>query len=261
MRWQAPDGLEIQGWLVTPEDGPGPFPLVMIVHGGPVFCHRGRWLSNPYYGDIQFLVRKGYALFLPNPRGSSGRGNEYAAKVMGDVGGAESADLLSGIDMLVARGIADPTRLGVMGASHGGFMTSWLVTQDHRFAAAIAIAPVANWYSQHWSSNIPQFDRLFLADDPRRPAGHYFERSPVMFAHLAKTPTLVVAGALDRCTPPGQAVEFYNALGEGKAERALLLYPEEGHRVQHLPGRIDYIARVNEWFERWMPVTTASKKQ
>lgn len=259
VRWQAPDGLEIQGWVITPEEGKGPFPLVMMIHGGPVFCHRGRWLSHPYYGDIQFLVRKGYALFLPNPRGSSGRGNDFAAQVLGDMGGAETGDLLSGIDALVSQGIADPARLGVMGASHGGFMTSWLVTQDHRFAAAITIAPVVNWYSQHWTSNIPTFDQLFLADDPRQPAGRYFQRSPIMHAHKARTPTMVVAGVLDRCTPPGQAVEFYNALGDSKAERALLLYPEEGHRVQHLPARIDYIARVHEWFEKWMPAVPGSQ--
>lgn len=254
VRWQAPDGLEIHGWLVTPQRGKGPFPMVTMIHGGPVFCHRGRWLSNPYYGDIQFLVRKGYALFLPNPRGSGGRGNAFAAMVRGDMGGAECADLFSGIDALIARGVADPARLGVMGASHGGFMTAWLVTQVNRFAAAISIAPVVNWHSQHWTSNIPKFDELFLDDDPRRPNGNYFHRSPVMHAHKARTPTLVVAGMLDRCTPPGQAVEFYNALGDGQAERALLLYPEEGHRVQHLPARIDYITRVHQWFDRWMPI-------
>lgn len=254
LSWQAPDGLEIQGLVVTPE-GEGPFPLVTMIHGGPIFCHRGRWLANPYYGDIQFLVRKGYALFLPNPRGSGGRGNEFAALIRGDMGGAECDDLFSGIDALVARGIADPKRLAAIGASHGGFMTAWLVTQQHRFAAAVSVAPVSNWQSQHWTSNIPRFDELFIADDPRSTSGNYLSRSPVMHAHRALTPTLVVAGMLDRCTPPGQAIEFYNALGEGKAERALLLYPEEGHRVQSLPARIDYIARVHQWFDRWMPAS------
>lgn len=252
LSWRAPDGLDIQGLVVTPE-GAGPFPLVTMIHGGPVFCHRGRWLANPYYGDIQFLVRKGYALFLPNPRGSGGRGNAFADRIRGDMGGAECGDLFSGIDLLVSRGIADPKRLAAIGASHGGFMTAWLVTQDQRFAAAVSVAPVSNWLSQHWTSNIPRFDELFIADDPRSAGGNYTRRSPVMHAHKARTPTMVVAGMLDRCTPPSQAVEFYNALGEGEAERALLLYPEEGHRVQSLPARIDYISRVYQWFDRWMP--------
>lgn len=256
--WQSADGLDIQGLVITP-DGAGPFPMVTMIHGGPVFCHRGRWLANPYYGDIQFLVRKGYALFLPNPRGSGGRGDAFADRIRGDMGGAECDDLFSGIDLLDRRGIADPTRLAAIGASHGGFLTAWLVTQDQRFAAAISVAPVSNWLSQHWTSNIPRFDELFIADDPRSAGGNYIRRSPVMHAHKARTPTMVVAGMLDRCTPPSQAVEFYNALGEGEAERALLLYPEEGHRVQSLPARIDYISRVYQWFDRWMPAGTCAR--
>jgi Dipeptidyl aminopeptidases/acylaminoacyl-peptidases len=85
---------------------------------------------------VPLLVSRGYAVLLPNPRGSSGRGQEFAAAVVGDMGGADTHDYLSGIDAMIERGIADPARIGTMGVSYGGFMSAWLVTQDQRFKAA-----------------------------------------------------------------------------------------------------------------------------
>jgi dipeptidyl aminopeptidase/acylaminoacyl peptidase len=167
--------------------------------------------------------------------------------------GNDTQDHLAGIDTLVERRIADPARVGVTGGSYGGFMACWLVTQTERFAAAAAQAPVTDWYSQHHTSNIPYFDRIFLADDPYASGGRYFSRSPVMVAGQVKTPVLLTAGALDRCTPPTQAVEFYRALQEHGIESELAIYPEEGHGVRSFPAAIDHCVRVVSWFERHMP--------
>lgn len=130
---------------------------------------------------------------------------------------------------------------------------SWLVTQDTRFAAAIPVAPVTNKVSHHLTSNIPHFVSLFLDDHYTNPTGKYFERSPIMHAHKAKTPTLNICGALDRCTPPEEAMQFHNALLENDVESVLLTYPEEGHGVRSMPAAIDYAARVVDWFEKHMP--------
>ena len=135
------------------------------------------------------LLARDYAIFLPNPRGSSGRGQDFARRVVGEMGGADTGDCLSGLDYLVERRIADPKRLAVTGLSYGGFMTSWLITQDTRFAAAVAVCPHTNQVTQHLLSNIPQFMSLFLADRYDNPAGKYFQRSPIMFANNVKTPT------------------------------------------------------------------------
>jgi dipeptidyl aminopeptidase/acylaminoacyl peptidase len=239
----------MQGYLNRPA-GEGPYPLIVSVHGGPVASTRNQWLGA---STIPLLVSRGYAVLCPNPRGSAGRGQEFARMVYGDMGGADTQDILSGIDALVQRGIADPARLGVTGGSYGGFMSSWLVTQTDHFAAAVAVSPVTDWYSQHRTSNIGLFDKVFLQADPESPGGNYFERSPVMFAQRVKTPTLQTAGAVDRCTPPTQAEEFHRALLEHGVESALVIYPEEGHGVRQLPALIDFCTRVVDWFERHMP--------
>ena len=248
--WTAPDGLEIEGLLARP-DGDGPFPLVTNVHGGPVSARVNIWGMS--WQLTPLLVSRGYAVFFPNPRGSSGRGQAFAEMVYGDMGGGDARDILAGIDALVERGLADPERLGVMGGSYGGFMSAWLVTQDERFAAAVAYSPVTDWYSQHLTSNIGHWDRLILDDDLSNPGGEYFKRSPIAFAHRARTPTLLTAGSVDRCTPPGQAREFYQALLEKGVETELAIYPGEGHGVRKLPATIDWVARTVGWFERHMP--------
>jgi dipeptidyl aminopeptidase/acylaminoacyl peptidase len=246
--WRAPDGLEIEGLLVLPE-GPGPHALIVHVHGGPVWSHTSRW-PRPY---VHLLPARGYAVLMPNPRGSAGRGRDFASRVVGDMGGADAADVLAGIDALVARGVADPERIGVTGGSYGGFMACWLPTLDRRFAAAVAMSPVTDWYSQHFNSNIGRWDAAFLAAEPTDAGGPYRDRSPVMFADRVRTPTLITAGRNDRCTPPGQAVEFFRALRGNGVEAALVMYPEEGHGVRSFPAVIDLCTRTIGWFERFMP--------
>lgn len=249
-RWKAPDGREMHGWLMRGA-GQEPAPLVMEVHGGPIW----RWTQFPLTRSAYYamLAERGYAIFWPNPRGSSGRGQDFARLVVGDMGGADTQDYLSGLDQLIAEGVADPKRIGVTGGSYGGFMSSWLITQDQRFAAAVPLAPVTNWVSQHLTSNIPYFDTMCLGSDFTQAGGNHHSRSPVMFAHRVKTPTLNICGALDRCTPPGQAQEFHNALLSNGVRSVLVTYPFEGHGVRTFPAVIDYAARVVDWFLRHMP--------
>jgi dipeptidyl aminopeptidase/acylaminoacyl peptidase len=248
--WQAPDGQRIEGWLLSPAT-PGPHPVVMAIHGGPVGHWRPLWLGRRNVLMLALLER-GYAIFLPNPRGSAGYGQEFARGVLGDMAGADTHDYLSGLDALVDRGLVDPRRVGVMGVSYGGFMSCWLVTQDTRFAAAVPVAPVSNHVTQQLVSNIPEFVSLFLEDAYDSPGGKYFTRSPVMYASRVRTPTLNVCGALDRCTPAVEAVQFHNALLQNGVKSVLLTYPEEGHGIRKLPAAIDYTARVLAWFEAHM---------
>ncbi|MGH8295341.1 MAG: S9 family peptidase [Steroidobacteraceae bacterium] len=251
VKWQAPDGLEIQGLLLKPAGRP-PYPLILNVHGGPVWHYRPFWLGRRSIATLM-LLKRGYAMFLPNPRGSTGRGQAFVRPVLGDMGGADTHDYLSGLDHLAAQGIADPARLGVTGGSYGGYMTAWLITQDPRFAAAVAVSPVTNQVTEHLISNIPHFVSLFLEDKYTNPGGKYFDRSPINFAHRAKTPTLSTCGVLDRCTPPEEAVQFHNALLENGVKSALLTYPQEGHGVRKWPATVDYSARTVGWFEEHIP--------
>ena len=250
MSWTAPDGLEIQGLLVTPE-GPGPHALVTSVHGGPVGVTTERWAMRNL--SLAILAARGYAVLHPNPRGGSGRGQDFARMVYGDMGGADAADILAGSTRMVERGVADRERLGVTGGSYGGFMSCWLVGQTDRFAAAVALLAGHGLVQ-------PAPDQQHRTLGPRDPRGRpgqpgrrVLRPSPIAFAHRANTPTLITAGLQDRCTPPGQAEEFFAALQEAGVESEFVLYPEEGHGVRKFPAAIDFTTRLVGWFERHMP--------
>ncbi len=245
--WPAPDGLVIEGMLCVPE-GAGPFPLIVHIHGGPVWAFRNTWpLNHPW---IPLLVSRGYAVLSPNPRGSAGRGRDFAQRVAGDMGGGDARDVVAGVDALIEQGIADPTRMALIGASYGGFLTSWLVTQDQRFAAAVPIAPITNWYSKCFTSNTAAFSRNYLRADPEQPGTMFHSRSPVLQASKVRTPCLNVAGVHDLCTPPGQSQEFHQALQTHGVESVLVVYPEEGHGVRSYPAMTDFMTRILLWFER-----------
>jgi dipeptidyl aminopeptidase/acylaminoacyl peptidase len=253
LTWTAADGLEIQGSITLP-DSDGPFPLILAVHGGPVWAVQDLWPGVA----MALLVRRGYAVLQPNPRGSWGRGRAFAEMVVGDMGGADAGDLLAGVDHAVAAGLADPERLGVMGGSYGGFMAAWLPCIDARFRAAVSIAPVTDWYSERFESNLGRWTSDFLGGDPHVRKDHYHERSPVLHADRNRTPTLFTAGFRDRATPRGQAVEMYRALREHGVEADVALYPLEGHGVRTFPGIIDLTTRTVAWFERFMPADRSS---
>ncbi len=243
--WIARDDLEIQGWLIRPQ-GDGPFPLVVDIHGGPVWQCRNRWAGR--LRGAKVLADQGIASLYPNPRGSSGRGQDFARLVKGDMGGEDTYDYLTGCDALVEHGVADPDRLGVTGISYGGFMSAWLITQDDRFAAAVPISCVSNWYSQHRTSQIPYFDEYFLEGSAYMASGKFFDRSPAMFAGKVKTPTLQLTGARDQNTPPTQALEFHRSLLEHGVRSVLLTYPTAGHGIRSYPEVIDHTARYVGWF-------------
>lgn len=252
IRWTAHDGLEIQGWLIVPPSGRNRplkgWPLLVDIHGGPIWAHRNRWAANFRAGPV--LAQMGWAVLLPNPRGSSGRGQEFARRVVGDMGGADAQDITAGIEHLAALGLVDAERVAVSGTSYGGFMSCWLVAQGRRLAASVPISPVSNWTSQHFASQIPWFDAAFLKASPSNPAGAYFARSPVFHVGNSRTPTLVMAGGRDKNTPTAQALEFYNAMLEAGAPCALAVYPEDGHSLRGMPAYIDSAARIVGWLTR-----------
>jgi dipeptidyl aminopeptidase/acylaminoacyl peptidase len=251
-RWASFDELEIEGLLALPrndnDNGDKPLPLVVLVHGGPTGSWS--WTFAPAYGIVPLLVSAGYAALLPNVRGSVGRGPEFAEANLGDMGGGDLQDILSGIDALARDGIVDDKRVAITGGSYGGFMSCWAVTQTDRFAAAIPEAVVTDWVSFHYTTNIGQFDRLYLQADPHDAKGDYTQRSPIYHVSKCRTPTLILHGEDDLCTPLPQAVEFYNALVEAGCETELVVYPREGHGWTEREHQIDAWNRMRDWLAR-----------
>jgi dipeptidyl aminopeptidase/acylaminoacyl peptidase len=251
LAWTAPDGLGIEGLLLLPprfERGAELLPLVVIVHGGPT----SQWINEfaPSSGLAHILTEARYAVLLPNLRGSAGRGDAFVTANLGDLGGGDLSDVVSGVDACVALGVADPARVGVIGQSYGGFMAAWAAVTTDRFAAAVACSCISDWFTYHLTSNVARFDELFLgADAFADPTGLYRQRSPVFNVHHL-TPTLIIHGELDLCTPPGQGLELYRTLVAMGGDAEYVVYPREGHWCVEREHRLDYWARIGNWFDR-----------
>jgi dipeptidyl aminopeptidase/acylaminoacyl peptidase len=247
IRWMGEGGVEIEGVLMTPQGVDGPFPTIVCVHGGPT------WNWGAYFSDSEpnavLLASAGYACLLPNPRGSAGRGHAFAQAVIGDGGGVDYRDIMAGVDHVIAEGISDPNRLGIAGLSYGGYMAGWAVGQTDRFAAAVAMSVVSNYVSFHLTSEVWWYDHAILKGAWHDASSQYADRSPVTHAHLCTTPTLILQGADDRCTPLGQGQELFTAIAETGTDVELVVYPREGHVPVERAHALDAIARTQALFD------------
>ena len=160
--WKAKDGWDIHGWLLQPRWRQRPARRHRRCSRRPGLVLAPRVASGAIR-SMSLCCAAGYAIFQPNPRGSTGRGQDFARAVAGDMGGADAQDILSGLDRLVAEGIVDPKRIGITGVSYGGIMSAWIITQDTRFAAAVVVSPVTDYVSEQLTSHIPGFLRKFPA--------------------------------------------------------------------------------------------------
>lgn len=248
LSWRGAEGLEIHGYLAMPAGISRP-PLVLFIHGGPSHLFRDSWsFDNPAIG---LLLSAGYAVLATNPRGSSGRGRDFAEGVFGDWGGKDAEDILAGLDHVIANHDVDPDRLFVTGISYGGYMTSWLITQTSRFKAACAGAPVTDMRSQFFTAYHPEFLSLYTGGDAYTVGDIFDRRSPLRHANKVTTPALVIAGGIDQTTPDSQALQFHRALVMNGVPSELAIYPEEGHAVNRYEAQIDQGVRILRWFKTW----------
>ncbi len=245
------DEFDIEGLLITPAGAAGGrLPLIVWVHGGPTAAYSFEVPEPSAYA----MVEAGYAVLLPNPRGSAGRGQTFARANLGDMGGGDLRDILAGIDALVAEGVVDDDRVAIVGTSYGGFMSAWAIGQTDRFRASVPMAAVTNWLSFHNTTNIGRFDALFLDAEPYDRDGDYFTRSPVVYAARISTPTLVMHGELDLCVPLAQGRELYQALAAAGVETELVVYPREGHGWRERAHIVDGSERMRAWLDRHLAV-------
>jgi dipeptidyl aminopeptidase/acylaminoacyl peptidase len=253
VEWLAPDGLRIEGVLIYPanyQQGKR-YPLIAHIHGGPTWQWLMRFLGG-WHDWGQWLAAQGYAVLLPNPRGSAGRGREYAWNNQRNWGHGDFGDVLSGVDALIERGIADPDRLGIGGWSYGGYMTAWAIGHTDRFKAAIVGAGVTDLLSFQ-AADIPAWlpTQMMLAPSYREPEV-YLRSSPITYVADAKTPTLILHGASDERVRLGQGKELYHALQALGVPTEMVIYPREPHIFQERNHQRDVLTRVAAWFDRWV---------
>jgi dipeptidyl aminopeptidase/acylaminoacyl peptidase len=256
VRFEARDGLELEGVLVRPlDEQPGRrYPLILYVHGGPEAHHSNGWLTS--YGDpAQTAAARGFAVMHTNYRGSTGRGLAFAKLSQGDPAGVEFDDLIDAVDHLIAIGLVDRAKVAVTGGSYGGYATAWLSTRySERIAAGVMFVGISDKISKVGTTDIP--DEEFYVHALHRPWDDWqrlLERSPIYHAGGCRTPLLILHGKDDPRVNPGQSREMYRHLKlRSAAPVRLVLYPGEGHGNRKAAARLDYNLRMQRWIEHYL---------
>ncbi len=256
VRWKSKDGREIEGLLTYPVGyGAGRrVPLILNVHGGPAGVFQQTFIGGRGVYPLATFASRGYAILRPNPRGSSGYGTEFRRANVKDWGGADYQDLMAGVDRVIEMGVADPERLGVMGWSYGGFMTSWVVTQTKRFKAASAGAPVTNLMSFTGTADIPSFIPDYFGGQFWEAAELYQKHSPMFNVRGVTTPTMIQHGDADIRVPISQGYEFYHALKAQGVPVRMLVLPRQPHGVNEPKMHLAAMQANLDWFEKYIGV-------
>ena len=253
-RYQAPDGQEIQGWIIKPPDfdPKQKWPLALNIHGGPHVM----WspAAHAMWLEWQLHAARGYVVFYCNPRGSDGYGDAFRSAIHNHWGEPDMDDILSGVDAVVAQGYIDEKRMAVTGGSYGGFMTAWIIGHDQRFAAAVSQRGVYQLMSFYGTTDIPrliegEFETMAF-DDPEK----MWKYSPFAYVRNMKTPLLLIHSENDFRVPISDAEQVFTALKKLRRTVEFVRYPREGHELSRSGEprhRIDRLERMMAWFDRY----------
>lgn len=259
VHWKGADGMDIEGLLVLPANyrKGTRVPLLLNVHGGPAGTHSNTCTVASKLYPWPLFAQKGWAILMPNPRGSGGYGEAFRKSNVRDWGGKDYEDLMDGVDAMIAQGIADPNRLAVCGWSYGGYMTSTIVTKTDRFKAAVVGGGVINLTSMVGTCDIPDFNRSYFDAWPWEDPQTYVDHSALFHAGNVKTPTSMVHGEADERVPTSQGWEFYTALRKVGVPTDLLLLP----RQPHGPREPRLLKSVQQWHLDWLDKYTLDQPQ
>lgn len=255
IRWKSKDGLEIEGVLRLPFGymRGRRVPLLVSLHGGPT----GAALENfpaPRTYPTELFLEAGFAVFEPNFRGSINYGPQFRTPTIEQQGFGDMDDIMTGIDNLIAEGIADPDRLGVMGWSYGGYLSAWIVAHSQRFKAASIGACSTDWVSWYAPSiankeSAPEVMWEYFGGPPWDRLDVYNRHSTRAYLKNIKTPSLVLHGEQDIDSGP----EVYVALRDLHVPVSYVTYPREGHGISEPRHQMDLMQRNLNWFEKWIP--------
>lgn len=255
IKWKGADGKEIEGLLTYPINykAGDKVPFILNVHGGPagVFAQSCVAANQGSY-PIAAFAEAGYAVLRPNPRGSTGYGAEFRMANREDWGGKDFQDLMAGVDFVIKMGVADENKMGVMGWSYGGFMSSWIVGHTNRFKVASIGAPVVDLSHQNLTDDIEGFLPSYFKSNPWDDWSKYDAHSPLRFVQNVKTPVMLQHGEADLRVPFSNSVMFYNALRRREVPVRLLALPRQPHGPTE-PRMVIKAMQTNlEWFDKYI---------
>ena len=253
IHWKSADGAEIEGVLSKPADFDPhkKYPLLVIIHGGPVAVDQPSIRSDRYYPAEQF-VAKGALVLRPNYRGSAGYGAKMRALPVRNLGTGDAADVTSGVDYLIGQGFVDPDRVGAMGWSEGGYISAFLGTATTRFAAVSVGAGISDWQTYYSNTDITPFTRQYMKSTPWSDPEQYRKASPVTYINKANTPVLIQHGDQDRRVPIANAYELRQALEDRGVNVRMIVYKGLGHIIDRPKQQRAVMEQNLEWFDRWV---------
>jgi len=249
IRWKSFDGLEIEGILTYPlhyEKGKR-YPLIVELHGAPTGAWYRVFTANTWNKNQMFAAQN-YAVLQVNVRGSNGRGKEFRFANLGDWGGGDIKDVLSGVDYLIRIGLADPHRLGIHGWSYGGYLTGMAIARTQRFKAAVIGAGDMDLVSGTGNTNSVGIISNFMGCNYWECEKLWNDRSPASHAACINTPTLFIYGQLDTQLPPSTGLILYRALKQRGIQTQMVIYPRSGHWIYEPKLHIDFLKRLLGWF-------------
>lgn len=256
--WKSKDGQTVEGVLLKPVGytAGAKVPLLVSAHGGPTGAHTNGFKGGASPG--QTWAGQGWAVLYPNPRGSTGYGEKWMRGNIPDWGGGDYRDIMTGVDALIQRGVADSTKMAFEGWSYGGYMTSWVVSQTGRFKAAMMGAGLPSLLSMAGTTDIPGYINTFFNGIPQYDGSlvnpstkFYMERSAISYSDRVTTPLLILHGGNDERVPIGQPMEFYRALKDRGKTVELVFYPREGHGFTEYYHQLDRMKRESEWITKY----------
>lgn len=256
LNYTAKDGLALQGLVVYPlnYDKARQYPLLIFVHGGPEAHRSDGWLTN-YGSPIQHAAAEGYVSFVPNYRGSTGRGVEFSKLDQHAYATPEFDDIVDGKDALVKMGVVDPAKVGITGGSYGGYATAWSATAlSEHYAAGVMFVGISNQISKFGTSDIPQeMHAVHSRAWPWEDWQFMLERSPIFHATNSKTPLLIMHGDSDPRVHPSESLQMYRYLKlAGQAPVRLVWYPGEKHGNRKAAAQYDYSLRFMRWMNHYL---------
>jgi len=253
--WDGKDGVRVEGILYLPHNFQKSkrYPLVVQTHGGPRSSDKyGFSRGSTRYNAV--LTGKGYVVLQPNYRGSTGYGDAFLRDMVGSYFNQSHLDVMTGVDYLINKGIADPDKLIKMGWSAGGHMTNKIITHTDRFKAASSGAGAVNWIGMYAQSDVRLNRSAWFGGNPwqkNAPIDVFWNNSPLKDIHKVKTPTIVLVGGNDKRVPPPQSIELFRALRSLGVETKLLIAPGEPHGWKKLSHRLTKINSELEWFAKY----------